>query len=168
MLDFSVTFIITIINIAVLFFILRKILFKPVTKLMEDRAKRVQDSVDQAEKDKTQAQRLLAQYQDKLKNVNAEADQIIKVARKNAETEARQIIADGKSAAAALTVAARQQIELEQQAAFARFKLEAAALVMMASSRLVQREISGEDNRRFANMLLDEFTAQTSQTSQVK
>jgi len=39
------------------------------------------------------------------------------------------------------------------------FKVEAAALVMAASARLVQRDISGEDNRRFANMLLDELSA---------
>jgi F-type H+-transporting ATPase subunit b len=165
MLDFSVTFIITIINIAVLFFILRRVLFKPVTKFMADRAKRVQDSIDRAETDKAQAQELLTQYQDKLKNAGAEADQIIKTARKNAETEALKIIADGKSAVEALTASALRQIELEQQAAFARFRIEAAALVMMASSRLVQREISGDDNRHYANMLLDEFAGQTSLTS---
>jgi F-type H+-transporting ATPase subunit b len=166
MLDFSVTFIITIINIAVLFFVLRLVLFKPVTKFMADRAKQVQDSIDQAEMDKTQAQELLVQYQDKLKNADAEAAQIIKIARNNAETEARHIFAEGKTTAEALTAAARQQIELEQQAAYAQFRLKAAALVMMAASRLVQREISGDDNRRYANMLLNEFAVQSGLTSQ--
>ncbi|MDR2717358.1 MAG: ATP synthase F0 subunit B [Treponema sp.] len=160
MLDFSVTFIITIINIAVLFFILRVILFKPVTKFMADRAKRVQDTIDQAEKNRTYSQTLLAQYEDQLKNAGAEADAIIKAARKNAEAQARQIVADGKAAAEALTAAAHKQVDAERQAAFARFKIEAAALVMTASARLLQREISGDDNRRYAAMLLDELAAQ--------
>ena len=160
MLDFSVTFGITIINIIILTIILRAVLFKPVTKIMAERAKRVQDSIDQAEKDKADSRELLEQYQSKLKNVGAEVDEIIKAARGRAETEACRIIDEGKAAAEALTVSARRKIEAEQQAAFARFKLEAAALVMAASARLVQREFSGDDKSRYVNILLDELTAQ--------
>jgi len=160
MLDFSVTFIITIINITILFIILRKVLFKPVAKFMADRAQRVQDTIDQAKKDKADAQKLLEQYQGKLKNAETEAQEIIKAARTNAEAQARQIVADGKAAAEALTAAAHKQVEAERQTAFARFKVEAAALVMSACARMVQREISGDDNRRYAAMLLDELAAQ--------
>jgi F-type H+-transporting ATPase subunit b len=159
MLDFSVTFIITIINIAILTVILRTVLFKPVTKFMADRAQRIQSSIDQAEKDKSNSQKLLMEYQNKLKNAEAEAEEIVKAARKNAEAEARKIIDEGKAIAEALSASARKQAELERQTIFARFKVEAAALVMAASARLVQREFSGEDNRRYANMLLDELSA---------
>ena len=160
MLDFSVTFIITIVNIAILTLILRVVLFKPVTKFMAERAKRVQDTITEAGKDRAGAQKLLAQYQAQMKNAEGEADEILKAARAKAEAEAGQIIAEGKAAAEVLTASARRQIELEQQAMLARFKLEAAALVMAASARLVQREFSGDDNRRYANMLLDELAAQ--------
>jgi F-type H+-transporting ATPase subunit b len=165
MLDFSVTFFITIINITILFIILRKVLFKPVTKFMADRALRVQDTIDQAERDKADAQKLLEQYQDKLKNAETEAQEIIKAARKNAETQARQIVADGKATAEALTQAAHKQVDAEHQAAFARFKVEAATLIMAACARMVQREISGDDNRRYATMLLDELAAQKGNNS---
>ena len=160
MLNFSVTFAITIINIVILTIILRAILFKPVTKFMTDRAQRIQSSIDQSEKDKANSQKLLVQYENKLKSAEAEAAEIVKAARKSAEAESQRIIADGKAAAEALTASARKQIESERQAAFARFKVEAAALVMAASARLVQRELSGDDNRRYANMLLDELAAQ--------
>ena len=160
MLDFSVTFIITIINIAVLYFVLRKILFKPVTKFMADRAKRVQDSFDKAEKDKAEARHLLEQYQTIIKNTDAETEAIIKAAREKAALEANRIIADGKMQAEALAAAVRKQLEAERQAMCARFKVDAAALIMAASARLVQRELSGDDNRRYANMLLDELSAQ--------
>jgi F-type H+-transporting ATPase subunit b len=173
-LDFSVTFVITIINIVILTVILRVVLFKPVTKFMADRARRIQSSIDQAEKDKSYSQKLLMEYQNKLKNAGAEAEEIVKVARKNAEAEAeeivraarknaeaeaRKIIDEGKAIAEALAASARKQTELERQAVFARFKVEAAALVIAASARLVQRDLSGEDNRRYANMLLDELSA---------
>jgi len=160
MLDFSVTFGITIINIIILTLILRKILFKPVTKIMADRAQRVQDSLDQAEKDKADSRGLLEQYQNKLKNADAEAEKIVRTARESAAQEARQIVTEGKAAAAAMTEAARRQIESERTAAFARFKLEAAALVMAATAKLVQREISGDDKKRYVALLLDELSAQ--------
>ena len=160
MLDFSVTFIITVINITVLFLILRALLFKPVTKFMAERAKKVQDSIDQAANDRASAQQLLEQYQAKLKDAQREADKIITAGRNSAEEQAQRIIAEGRAQALALVEAAGRQMEAERQAMLVRFNLEAAALVMAASARLVQRDISGDDNRRFANMLLDELAAQ--------
>jgi len=160
MLDFSVTFIITIINITVLFFILRAVLFKPVTKFMADRTKRVQDSIDQAEKDRTEAKALYKEYENKLKNAGVEADAIIKTARENADQEANRIIADGKAEAADIISAARKQIETERQAAVVKLRFETAALVIAASSKLTARELSGDDNKRYVNMLLDELAAQ--------
>jgi len=159
MLDFSVTFIITIINITILFLILRKIFFKPVTKLMADRSARIQDSIDQAEKDKAQAKTLLAEYDDKLKNADAEAREILKTTRESAERQSEVIIAEGKQDAAGITAAARKQIEAEHQAALAKFRLEAAALVMAASAKLAAKDLSSDDNRRYVNMLLDELAA---------
>ena len=159
MLDFSVTFIITIINITILFLILRKILFKPVTKLMADRAERVQDSIEQADKDRAQAKALLAEYEDKLKNADAEAREILKNARESAERQTQMIIAEGKQEAADFSATTRKQIEAEHQAALAKFRLEAAALVIAASAKLVARDFSGDDNRRYVNMLLDELAA---------
>jgi F-type H+-transporting ATPase subunit b len=159
MLDFSVTFIITIINITILFLILRAILFKPVTKFMADRAKSVQDSIEQADKDKAQAKALLAEYEDKLKNAEAEGQKIVKAAREDAERQVQMIIAEGKQEAADFSAATRKQLEAEHQVALAKFRLEAAALVMAASAKLAARDLSGDDNRRYVNMLLDELVA---------
>jgi len=160
MLDFSVTFVITIINITVLFLILRKLLFKPVTKFMADRAKRVQDSLDQAEKDRTQAKALYKEYEDKLKSADAEAGEIIKTARESATLEENRIIESAKAEASEIISAAHKQIEADRLAAVTKLRFETAALVMAASSKLAARELSRDDNRRYVNMLLDELAAQ--------
>jgi len=160
MFDFSVTFVITIINIAILFFILKAVLFKPVTKFMAERTKRVQDSIDQAQKDKDDARKLLDEYEDKLKKAEAEAHEILKTARENAERQAQLIIAEGKSDAQDAIISAQKQIEAEHQAALSKFKLEAAALIIAVSAKLASRDFSGDDSRRYVNMLLDELSAQ--------
>ena len=158
MLDFSVTFFITIINLAFLFIILRLVLFKPVTKFMEDRAKKVQDSIDQAENDKVQAREMLAKYEESLKTAKAEADSIIRNARELAQAEAEKIIADSRISAEKDLAIMRKQLEMEHQAALASFREEAATLVIAATGRLLEREIEDEDSRQYAEMLLNEVS----------
>ncbi|HCC37651.1 MAG TPA: ATP synthase F0 subunit B [Treponema sp.] len=153
-----VTFVLTIVNVGVLCLLLRAILFKPVTKFMEERAKKIQDTIDQAEKDKSEAQQLLDEYKNQLKNAEVEAEGIIKAARENAEREAAHIISEGKDAAETALANARKQIETEREAALAKFRADAVMLVLAASARLIGREIQQDDSRHFVNMLLDELS----------
>jgi F-type H+-transporting ATPase subunit b len=151
------TFLVTIVNITVLFFALRAFLFKPVTKFMADRTKKVQDSLDRAEKEQARAKGLLKQYEDQLQRAEEEAAEILRHARETARTEADRIIAEGKAQAGRLLERGRKQLEAEQRSAMAVFRADAAALVLGASGRLLQRELTGEDDRARAELLLGEL-----------
>ncbi|MCL2069737.1 MAG: ATP synthase F0 subunit B [Treponema sp.] len=155
MLDFSVTFVITILNIVFLFFILRAILFKPVTKFMDERAGRIQDSLERSEADMVKAKELLAQYEAQLAKAAAEAQAIINKAREQAGIEAEKIIAQGRLSAEAVLASSRKEFEDEKKAAMAHFRKEAAALVVLATSHLLEREIKTEDSRSYAQMLVE-------------
>jgi F-type H+-transporting ATPase subunit b len=157
MLDFSVTFIITIINIVILFFILRAILFKPVTRFIDERAKKVQDIHDQAEKDRTQAKVLLAQYEAQLKKAEEDGAEIIRAARETAKEEAARIVAEGRASVENYLEKARKQLEAEQQTAMVLFSTEAAAIVLSAAGRLLKRSLNDEDSREQAAILLREL-----------
>ena len=149
MLNFSVTFVITIINIVILFFILRALLFKPLTKFMADRSQRIRVSLDQAEKDKTMAENLLTQYESRLKNAEIEAEEIIKTARVQATEEAALIISGSKAEAVQIIEEARSRTEAERLAAIALFKAEASALVVSTAGRLLRRELAGDEQQRY-------------------
>jgi len=159
MLDFSVTFFITIINITILTFVLRAILWKPVTKFMTERAERVKESIAQSEKDKLNAKALLAKYEAQLKTAEAEAGAIISKAREQAEAEAERIIAESRASAEEALANVKRQLEAERKAALAIFRQEAADLVVTATGRLVGREIKSEDNKQYAAMLINEASA---------
>jgi F-type H+-transporting ATPase subunit b len=154
MLDFSVTFGFTLINIFVLFVILRLILFKPLTKFMEKRARAIAADIEHAESEKAQARNLLQNYEARLKNVEGEAGEIIKKAREEARKQADKIVADGRAEAQGVLANAHAQAEAEHRAALAAFQSEAAALVLTAAGRLVQKEMTAEDSRRQAELLL--------------
>jgi F-type H+-transporting ATPase subunit b len=156
--DLSIsTFLITLINIGLLFVVLRAILFKRVTKFMEDRSSKIRLNIEEAEKDKQAAKNLASQWEERLKNVQGEADELLRAAREKARQEADRIVAEGRETANALILNARQQIETDLQGAAARFHAEAATLVIAAAGRLLQRDLSQEDNRAFAGMLLQEL-----------
>jgi F-type H+-transporting ATPase subunit b len=164
MLDFSVTLAITIVNIVILFFILRAILFKPVTKFMEARTRKIQESLDQAEKDKIQAKALQKKYEEELNAAKTEAAELINAARVNAQAEADRITAEGKAQAEQLLERTRKHLAAEQQAAMAVFQSQAAALVLAAAGRLLQRELTQDDSRRQAALLLEELGSRRNQT----
>lgn len=163
MLNFSVTFIITVLNITILFLILRKILFKPVTKFIAERTNRIQTSISQAEKDKSLAQKMLEQYQNRLLNAEAEADAIIKTAHEQAEADAEQIIIQSKAEAERIKESGRIQLETDRLAAMAVFRAEATMLVLSAAGRLVGRELSGPEQQRFAAETLDNIIKDSGQ-----
>ncbi|GHU21225.1 ATP synthase subunit b [Spirochaetia bacterium] len=151
------TFLITLINIGILYFVLRKILFKPVTKFIEGRSKKIQDALDQSEQETKEAKALLEQYQNQLKRVEQESAALIKEAQDRASVQAESIIAAAKQEAAALIAQSSVQIEAEKRAALILFRAEAAVLVTQAAGRLVQRELNPEDSSRFAALLLQEM-----------
>lgn len=157
MLDFSVTFAFTLLNIGILYVILRAILFKPVSKFMEDRSRKIREDIEGAEKEKNQAKELRQEYEERMKNAQSEAEGIIRAAREEAMEQSGRIIAGGKAEAERIIAQARRQSEAERQAAMALFKSEAAALVIAASSRLLRREVNREDSRAEAAMLLREI-----------
>ena len=65
--EFFVTFAFTILNIVVLYIILRKLLFKPVTKHMDNRSKKIQEALDAAEESKEMVRQMKIEYDEKIK-----------------------------------------------------------------------------------------------------
>jgi F-type H+-transporting ATPase subunit b len=157
MLDFSVTFVFTLINIFVLFVLLRLVLFKPVTGFMEKRARAIAADIEQAKADKAQAKSLLQNYEGRLKSAQAEAEALIRGAREEAHRQAEAIVAGGRAEARDILASARAQIEAERRAALASFQAEAAAIVVTAAGRLLRQELTRGDSQRHAEIILREM-----------
>ncbi len=85
MLDFSVTFLLTVVNVTFLYFVLRRVLFKPVTKFMEDRTNAVQKDLDAAKRAATRAEALEAEFAAKMKTVQEESQAELVLRRETAD-----------------------------------------------------------------------------------
>ena len=91
MLTLNLNILRTVVNILVLFVLLRKFLYRPVMNVIEQRQKQIDDAIADAEGKKNDAQAVLAQAQDKLQNVDTEAAQRREAYEKQAEKEKEQL-----------------------------------------------------------------------------
>ena len=102
MLTLNLNILWTVVNILVLFVLLRKFLYRPVMNVIEQRQKQIDDAIADAEGKKNDAQAVLAQAQDKLQNVDTEAAQRREAYEKQAEKEKGQLLQDAQRQADAI------------------------------------------------------------------
>jgi len=88
-----------IVAVFVLFLIASYLLFNPVRDMMAKRQAKIKGELDDAAKDKEDAAALKAEYEEKLKNVDKEAEEILSDARKRALANENRIVADAKEEA---------------------------------------------------------------------
>lgn len=156
MFNIDFTFLWTLVNLLILFFVLKKFLFGRVGNFMEARSRRIADERAKAGHEHEEMVRLRVQYEEKLANAEAEAAALLKAARDKAEAAGAAIIAEANEASRLMLINAQTRIEAERAAALLAFKAEAAALVVQASGKLLRRSIDAEESRRLARTLLNE------------
>ena len=90
------TSIFTLCNLLIVFFVMKKFLFKPVKKMIDDRQKEIDDQYADAEKSKTDAAALKSQYETRLAEANAEKEAILKEAYRKAQLRDEEMLREAK------------------------------------------------------------------------
>ena len=103
-----------IIAIFVLFLVASYFLFDPVREMLAKRQAKIKDELDSAAKNKEDAEALRVQYEEKLKGIDKEAEEILSDARKRALENENRIIAQAKEEAASIMERARVEAQLEK------------------------------------------------------
>ena len=115
-------------SMLVMFTFLSYLLFKPVRKLLEDRKQRVADEQESAKNDRKEAAVYKEEYEQKLKEIDKEAQAILSEARKKAMKTENEIVAEAKEEAARIITRANNEIELERKRALDDMKQEMIAI----------------------------------------
>jgi F-type H+-transporting ATPase subunit b len=100
--EFSWTFVFQIVNTLILYLVLKKFLFVPVTEFIQGRQDEIQSSYDDAEKTNEEAKNLKSEYENKLDKVEEEKQEILIAAKKKADEQGSEIIKESKEQAAKL------------------------------------------------------------------
>jgi len=152
-------FLIAALNIVVLYVILKKILFKPVTEFMENRTKSIQNSIDAAERKSLEAQELKTSYEEQLTRVREEAERIMKEAHIRGTIEQNRMIMEAKQEADSILAKAREDIEYERKQMLSELKGQVAGLALTVATKVIDANMDTERNRALVDKFIDEAGA---------
>jgi F-type H+-transporting ATPase subunit b len=150
--DFGLT-LWTIVLFVLFTVLMTKLGWGPLLKAIEEREKGIRGAVDGAQKAHTEAQALLAQHKELLREAGRERDDIIKAAMKDAEQLKADLSARAKAESDQMVQRARDQIEREKNQAILELRGQVADLAVQAASKIVQSSLTPDAQRK----LVDDF-----------
>ncbi len=153
--------VITMIAIFVLFLFLSHFLFNPARKMLAKRSEKIAGDLETAKQDKEDAEAMKAEYEEKLKNVEKEAESILADARKRGLENESRIVAKAKEEAAAILERARTEAELEKQKAADDVKKEMITVASAMASKFVAASMDASAQNRLIDETLKEMGEST-------
>jgi F-type H+-transporting ATPase subunit b len=136
-----------IVNIVLLFFFLRWLVYKPVTKFLNNRTNSIQKQIDEAAKMQTDAEQLKSKYDEMMANAQELAAQIIDQGRSIADDQAKQIISDAEYQAKDIKDRAKKTISEQKKQAVVEMRQEVTRIAVQIAEKVLEREVSYEDNK---------------------
>lgn len=150
------TLLFQLINTLVLYLLLKKVLFKPVTEFMQKREDGIAKQFKDAETKDSMAQALIKEYEEKIKNSEEEGRQIIKDSVVKAEARSAEILKDTEKEIVVLKDRAEKDIEREKEKAINALKDEIATLALMTASKVIEKELNDDSHGALINQFIDE------------
>lgn len=132
-----------------------KFAYPAVQKGLDARTERIRNDLEQAEKAKTEAESVLADYKKQLADARTESDKVIEEARKQGETVKNDIINKANNEAAEIKSKASADIESARTAALASLQTSVAEIAIELAEKVVEKNLDRETNKR----LIDSFIA---------
>ena len=155
------TFLAQICNLMIQLVICKKLLLNPVKKVIAERKAKADSQIADAEKLRTEAEAMKAEYEQNLQNARAEANEIVANAQKTATARGEEIVGEARAQAAALKQKAEADIAQERKKAVNEVKDEIGGMAMEIASKVVEREIKEADHQD----LIDEFIKNVGEAS---
>lgn len=140
-------------NLILLYFIMKKFLFKPVKKMIDDRQQEIDDLYADANQSKEAAAELKEQYETRLAEANEEKEEILRNAYRKAQLREEEILREAQDKAAQTMRRADEQIELEKKRAMNEIKDDVSGMAIEIASAVLARDIKQKEHRD----LIDSF-----------
>jgi F-type H+-transporting ATPase subunit b len=140
-------FVWTILTFLLLVFVLAKFAWKPLLKMLQDREDMIRSSLEDAEKAKSELERLNEESEAIMAKARSEAQSILADGKAAAEKVKDGIIAKSKEQASKIREDAGNQIQVEKDKAISEIKEEVVNLTLSVAEKLIQKNLSDADNK---------------------
>ena len=147
----------TLANTVALVLVLKKFLWGPVMKMITDRQQEIDDMYSDANKAKTQAQKMEQEYREKLDAAVQTGEKLVKEAVARGQSREEDIIRQANAEADAIRAKANADIAQEKKKAVNDAKNEISDLALAIAGKVVGRELTDADRSRLVDSFIDEL-----------
>jgi F-type H+-transporting ATPase subunit b len=147
----------TLLLFGISMYILWKLAFPRIAEALDRRQKAIEESIDTAARIRTEADEILEEYRERLREARGQADQIIERARKSAEAHERSAKEEALATREQLMEQTRRDIETETRRAIQEIRGEVAQLTVEATEKLTRKTLTEDDQRRLLDDALSEL-----------
>ncbi|MEE8836996.1 MAG: ATP synthase F0 subunit B [Eubacteriales bacterium] len=158
MLELDINLVFIIIDLLILYFILKKFLFGRVRNIMAERKKQIDDSYAEVDAKKKEAEDLKAQYEQEVASIQQTKEDSLQKARKDATAEYDRIVADARTRSDAILEETRRKSEAQSAQARQRAEDEISSMVKKAAAKIAE----SESDRSLYNAFLDQTEKESS------
>jgi F-type H+-transporting ATPase subunit b len=138
-------------------FLLSKLAFPRISEALGKRQKAIEDSIDTAERTRKDADQLLSEYRERLKEARAQADEIVQRARQAADTHEQEAKGRGQELLDEAAKRAQRDIEAATDRALSDIRRQVADLTIMATEKVTRKTLNDADQRRLVEEALGEL-----------
>lgn len=149
----------TLLIFIVLWFVLAKFAFKPITAAVEARERSLQEALDAAARDREEAARLLAEHRAAIEAARGEAQKFVAEGRAAGEKVRAHMLEETRAEQQEMLDRARREIEAERDRAIAQLRREAVELAISGAEKVIERNLDSEANRKIVESFLSSIPA---------
>lgn len=146
---------VSLINLVLLFLIIKKFLYKPTKRMLESRQNTIDGQYEAAKEAEEKALEHKAAYEEKLSDAKKEADSVIQSAVDTASLREKEILSDAKEKAEGIIRKAKEDAELEKRKAEESIKQEIVEVGTLLATKMLEREISAKDHKDIIDSFID-------------
>jgi F-type H+-transporting ATPase subunit b len=138
-------------------YVLGKFAFPRIAEALDRRQRAIEESIDAAEHTRREADRILAEYRERLAEARGQADEIVARARKTGEAAESEIVAEARAKREEMMEQTRRDIEAETRRAIQEIRAEVADLTVLATEKVTRKTLTEEDHKRLVEDALSEL-----------
>ena len=148
----------TVVTFIILLFILKKVAWKPILSALDKRESDIKEALEQAQKAKEEAKKILAENQANLSKAEEESKKIIEQSRSYAESLKEQMITESKEQAKKIVDDASSEIQRKQEAAFEELKTQIAEIAINAAEKIIRESLDAQKSKQVIDKYLNEVS----------
>jgi F-type H+-transporting ATPase subunit b len=147
----------TLVCFALTFWVLRRFFFGPVQAAIDARRQRIREAIEEADKARAEARRLLEEHRAMLQGARSDAEQILAEARRVAESQRERMREELEADRQRRLEETTKQIEAETRRALEQIRAEVADLALMATGKVTGKVLTDDDHRRLIDEAIGEL-----------